>query len=145
MDTLSCTAELKPSMTKLKDNRHGTTRSAEQYSLMTTINEEDRTLGLTITRISVSNPDTKTRTTRQPIDKMASTLIGTEIQIHIDSTLKTDRVILGPMDPTTVSRLSITSMLDRRILILSTKKTFHRATICLHPTQFSSSTTRDKM
>ena len=145
MDTLSCTAELKPMMMRLKDNRQGINKSAAHSSLMITINKEDRSLGLRIIKISVSNPDTETRTTRHPIDKMASTLIGTEIQTQIDSTFKTDREILAPIDPTTVSRLSIASMLDQRILIPSTIKTFHRATMCLHPTQFSSSTTRDKM
>ena len=140
MDTLSCIEEPKLSMTRLKDNRHENTKSAGQSSLMITINEEDRTLGLRTIKISVSNPDTETRTTRQPIEKLASTQIGTEIQTQIDSILKTDQVILGPMDPTSGSRLSIsiTSMQDQRILILSTTKTFQRATISLTPTQSSS-------
>ena len=145
MDTLSCTAELKPLMMRLKDTRHGKTKSAAQSSLMITINEEDQTLGLRIIKISVSNPDTETRTTRHPIDKMASTLIGTETQTQIDNSNKPDQITLGTTDQITVSRLSITSMLDQRTLILSTTETSHRATICLHPTQFSSSTTRDKM
>ena len=145
MDTLSCTAELKPMMMRLKDSRHGTTKSAAQSSLMITINEEDRILGLRITKTSISNPDTGIRTTRHPIDKMASTQIETEIQTQIDNSNKTDQVTLGTADQITVSRLSITSTLDRRTLIPSTTKTSHRATIYLHPTQFSSSTTRDKM
>ena len=45
----------------------------------------------------------------------------------------------------TVSRLSIKSMLDQKILIFSKTETFHRATTYLHPTQFNSSTIRDKM
>ena len=71
MDTLSCTAEPKLSMIRLRDNRHEITKSAEQSSLMITINEEDRTLGLKITKISISNPDTETKTTRHPTDKLA--------------------------------------------------------------------------
>ena len=62
----------------------------------------------------VSNPGTETRTTRHPIDKMASTQIAAETQTHIDNITKTDLVILGPMDPTTVSKRSITSMLNPR-------------------------------
>ena len=63
-------------MMRLKDSRHGTTKSAAQSSLMITTNEEDRTLGLRITKISIRNPDTAIRTTRHPIDKLASTLIN---------------------------------------------------------------------
>ena len=144
MDPLSCTAEPKPTMIRLKDNRHAIT-SAAQSSLMITINEEDQTLGLRITKTSISNPDTGIRTTRHPIDKMASTQIGTEIQTQTDNSNKTDQVTLGTTDQITVRRLSITSMLDQRTLILSTTEISHRATTCLHPTQFSSSTTRDKM
>ena len=145
MDTLSCTAEPKPMMTRLKDNRHGTTKNAAQSSLMITINEEDRILGLRIIKISVSHPDTEIRTTRHPIDKMALTQIETEIQTQIDNSNKTDQVTLGTTDQITVSRLSITPMLDQRTLKLSTTETSHRATIYLHPIQFSSSTIRDKM
>ena len=97
MDTLSCTAEPKPTMIRLKDNRHEIIKNAVQSSLMTTIGEEDLTLGLRIIKISVSNPDTATRTTRHPIDKMASTQIEVETQTQIDSSLRTDRIILGPM------------------------------------------------
>ena len=138
-------AEPKLSMIRLKDNRHGTTKSAKQYSLMTTIREEDRTLSLRITKISISNPDTETRTTRHPTDRLASTQIGTEIQTQIDNSNKTDQATPGKTDQITVNKLSITSMLDQRTLILSTKETSRRATIHLHPTQFSSPTTRDKM
>ena len=145
MDTLSCSAELKPMMIRLKDNRHRTAKSAKQYSLMTTIGEEDRTLGLRIIKISVSNPDTETRTTRHPIDRLASTQIGTENQTQIDNSSKPDQVTPGSTDQITVNKLSITSMLGQRTLILSTIETSHRATMYLHPTQFSSSTIRDKM
>ena len=145
MDTLSYTAEPKLSMIRLRDNRHGITKSAAQSSLMITLNEENRTLGLRITKISISNPDTETRTTRHPTDGLTSTQIGTEIQTQIDNSSKPDQVTLGPADPTTVSRLSIASMLGKRTLIHSTTETSHRATIYLHPTQFSSSTTKDKM
>ena len=145
MDTLSCTAELKPMMMRLKDSRNGTTKSAAQSSLMITIDEEDRILGLRIIKTSVSNPETAIRATRHPIDKMVSTQIETEIQTQIDNSNKTDQVTLGTTDQITVNRLSITSMLDQRTLILSTIETSHRATIYLHPTQFSSSTIRDKM
>ena len=145
MDTRSCTAELKPMMMRSKDNRHWTTKSAQQFSLMTTKNEGDRTLGLRIIKISVSNPDTETRTTRHPIDKIASTQIGTEPQTQIYNITRTDQATPGTMNHITVSRLSITSMLVRRILILSTTRIFHRATTCLHLNQFNSLTIRDKM
>ena len=145
MDTLSCTAEPKPMMTRLENNRYGTTKSAAQFSLMITINEEDRTLGLRIIRISVSNPDTEIRATRHSIDKMALIQIDTETQTQIDNSNKPDQVTLGTTDQITVNRLSITSTLDQRTLILNTTETSHKATTCLHPTQFSSSTTKDKM
>ena len=144
MDTLSCTAEPKLSMIRLKDKRHGITKSAEQSSLKTKAKEEDRTLGLRITKISFSNPDMGTRATRHPTDRLASTQIGTETQTQIDNIIKTDQTTPGPMGPTTVNKLSITSMLDRRILILSTTKTSHGATICLHPNEFNLSTTMIK-
>ena len=73
MDTLSCTAEPNLSMIRLKDNRDGTTKSAKQSSLMITIDEEDRILGLRKINISISNPDTETKTTRHPTDRLAST------------------------------------------------------------------------
>ena len=146
MDTLSCTAKPKLSIIRLKYNRHGTTKSAEQYSLMTTIREEDQNLGFRIIKSSVSNPDAETRTTRHPTERLASTQIGTEIPPLIDNiTNKPDQVTLGTTDQITVNKLCITSTLDQRTLILSTTETSHKATIYLHPTQFSSSTTRDKM
>ena len=97
---------------RLKDNRHGITKSAAQSSLMITINKEDRILGLRIIKTSVSNPDTETRTTRHPIDKMASTLIGTATPTQLDSASKTDQVTPGTADQITVNRLTITLMLD---------------------------------
>ena len=141
MDTPSCTAEPKPLMMKVKDSKHEITRSAEQSSLMTTMREKDQILDLRIFEISIRNPDKETRTTRHPINKLASTQIGTATPTQIDSTSKTDQVILGPMDPTTASRLRITSMPDQRTLILTKTKTFHGATICLHLTQSNSSMT----
>ena len=109
---------------------------------MITINEEDRTLGLRVTKFSVSNPDTETRTTRHPTDRLASTQIGTEIHTQTDNSNKPNQVTPGTTDQITVNKLSITSMLDQRTVIRSTTETSHRATIYLHPTQFSSSTTR---
>ena len=112
MDTLSCTADPKPTMMNIKDNRHGTTKNAEQSSLMTTTREEDRTLGFTIIKNLVSNPDTETRSTRHPIDKLALTQIGTEIQTQIGSINKTYQATPGKTDQTTVSRLNITPIPD---------------------------------
>ena len=126
---------------RLKDSRHGTTTSAAQSSLMITINEEDRILGLSIIKISVDNPDTETRTTRHPINKLTSTQIGMEIQTQMNNSDKPDQVTPGPMGPKTVNKHSITSMLEQRTQKLNTTKTFHRATIRLHPTQSNSSMT----
>ena len=95
MDTLSCTAELKPTILRLKDNSHGTTKNAAQFSLMTTLREEDLTLGLRILRILNSNTDTEIITIRHPMDKMLSTQIGTEIQTQIDIVTETHQAILG--------------------------------------------------
>ena len=147
IDTLSCTAEPKLTMMKLRDNRHEITESAEQSSLMITINGEDLTLGLRIIKISVSNPDTETRTIRHPFDKLASTQIETEIQTQMDSITKTDRTIPATTDHIAVSRLSITLMLNQKTQtqILNTTETFHRATIYLHRTQFNLSMIRYKM
>ena len=47
---------------------------------MIRMSEEDRIVGLGRIKISVSNPDTETTTIRHPIDKLASTQIGTETQ-----------------------------------------------------------------
>ena len=145
MDTLLWKAELEPMMMRLKNNRHGTAKSAEQSSLRTAIGEEDRTLGLRMITISVSNPDTESRTTRHPIDKLTSTQIGTEIQTQRDNSEKPDQATPGPTDQITINKLSITSLLDQRILIFSTIKSFHRATTYLNPTQFNSSAMREKM
>ena len=145
MDTLSCTAEGKLLLIRLRDNRHEIAKIAAQSSLMITINEEDRTFGFRIIKISVSNPDTETRTTRHPFNKLASTQIGKEIQTETDDFNKPDQATPGTTDQITVTRLSITSMLDQRILIVCTTRTFYRATTYQHPTQFKSSTIRDKM
>ena len=141
MDTLSYIAEPKLSMIRSQDNRHAITKSAKQSSLMTTIKEEARNLGTRIIEISVSNPDTETRTIRHPVNKLASTQIGTETQTQIDNSNKPDQATLGTMDQITVSRLSTTSMLDQRLLKLSTTETFHGPTICLRPTLSNSSMT----
>ena len=130
----------KASMIRLKNKRR-----YNQSSLMTTIREEARSLGVRIVKISVSNPDTEARTTRHPINELAPTQIGTEIQTQIDNFNKPDQATPGTTDQITVIRLSITSMLDQRILILSTTKTFRRTTTYLHPTQFNSSTIRNNM
>ena len=132
-------------MIRLRDNRHEITKNAVQPSLMTIINEDDRTLGLRKIRTSISNTDTETRTTRHPFDSLASTQIGTEIQTQIDSITKTDQATPGTTDRITVNKLNITSLLDQRILILNTTKTFQRATTYLHPTQFNLSMIKDKM
>ena len=79
MDALLCTAETKLSIMRLKDNKLETTKSAAQSSLMITIREEDRALGLRKFKVSVSNPDTEIKTIRHPIDKLASIQIGTQI------------------------------------------------------------------
>ena len=113
MDTLSCIAELKPTMI-LKNNRHRTTKSAAQSSLMTLKREEDLTLGLTTPRTLISNPNTGIKTIRHPIDKLALTQILTKPQIQIDSINKTDQATLGTTDQIIVNKLSITSMLDQR-------------------------------
>ena len=132
-------------MMRIKDNRHGTTKRAEQFSHMVIIKEDDRTLGLGTLRILISNPDMEVKTIRHPTGRLASTQIETEIQTRIDSITKTDQANLATTSQITVSRLSITSMPDPRTQTLNTTKIFLRATIYLHPTQFNSSTIRDKM
>ena len=72
---------------------------------------------------------------------MASTQNEAETQTQIDSITKTDQVPPRPIDPTTVSRPSIASMLGKRAPILSTTEPSHRATTYLRPTQFNSSMT----
>ena len=129
---------------RLKDNRHGTIKSAAQISLMITIKEEDLTLGLRALRILISNLDRGIRIIRINPD-LASTQIETETQIQIDSITKTDQATLATMNQITVSKLNITSMLDQRTQTVNTTKTFPRATIYLHPTQFNSMTIRDKV
>ena len=143
MDTLSCTAEPKLSLIRSKNNRHEVTKSAAQSSLVITINEEYLVLDLRIVKTSVSNP--RYGTTRQTSDKLASTQIRTETQTQMDNITKLDQATTGATGQITVTRPKKSSMLDQNILILSTTETFHRATTCLHTTQFNSSTTRDKM
>ena len=132
-------------MMRIKDNRLGTTKSVEQFSLMIMIKQEDRILGLTTLRTSISNPDTENRPIRHPINKLASFEIGTETQTQISTITKVDQLTLGTTDPTTVSKLSITSVLDQRNQTLNTIKTFPRVTTYLHPSQFSLLTIKDKI
>ena len=61
-----------------------------------------------ITQNLTSNSNTEIRTTRHPIDKLASTEIGTEIQTQIDSIIKTDQATPGTTDQTTDRKLGIT-------------------------------------
>ena len=112
---------------------------------MIILKKDHRILGLGSLRTLFSNPDPEIKTIRHPIDKLAATQKGTEIQTFIDSTLRTDQETLGPTDQTTGSKLSITSMLDQRTQILNIVKTFDRTTIYLHPFQFNLLTNRDKM
>ena len=130
-------------MLRLKVNKLGTTKSVEQFLLMMILKEEDLFLGLTALRILISNPDTQIKTIRHPINKLTSTQIGTEIQTQIDTITKADQVTLGTTDQTTVSKPSITSVLDQRTQTLNTIKTFPRATTYPHPTQFSLLTISD--
>ena len=78
-------------------------------------------------------------------DQLASIQIGAEIQTQIDNFNQTNQATDGTTDPPTVSKLSITSMLNQRTEMLNTIKTFHKATIYLHPTQFNFMTTREKL
>ena len=66
-----------------------------------------------------SDQQTEMKTTRHPIDKLASTQIGIDIGPEIDNSTKTHQATLGTADQITVSRLSITTVLDQRIPILS--------------------------
>ena len=145
METPSCTAELKLATMRLKDNRFRTTKRIEQLLLMITKKEEDLTLGLRTLTILISNPDTEIRAIRHPIDKLASTQIGTEIHTQIDSMIMTDQAAPGTTNQITDSKLSITSMLDHRVPILNTTKTFHRATFYLQPIQFNLLMIRNKL
>ena len=79
-------------------------------------------MGLRTLRTLFSNPDTEIKTIRHPNEKLASTQTGTEIQTQIDSITKAEQVTLGTTDPTNVSELSITSVLDQRTQTLITKK-----------------------
>ena len=117
-------AELKLTIMRLRDSRLGTLKSVKQFSLMITIKGEDLILGRRKLRNLISNPDTEIKTIRHPIDKLPSTQTGTEIQTPIDPIIKTYQATPGTTDQTTNSKLSFTSTLDQRILILSTEKTY---------------------
>ena len=143
MDTTSCTAELKPMMIRSKDSRLELIKSAEQFSLLTITKEADRILGLRTLKFLFSNPDKGIRIIKNPIAKMASTQIGTETQI--DSNAQIDQTTHEPTEHTTGNKLSITSTLNMKPLILNTTKIFHRVTTYLNPTQFNLLTIRNKM
>ena len=113
-------------------------------SPMITIKEKDLILSLRTFRTLINNPDGEIKTIRYPINKLASTQMGTEIQVQIDTIIKTDQVTLGTTDPTTVSKLSTTSVLHQRTQTLNTIKTSPRATTYLHPIQFNSLMIRNK-
>ena len=130
---------------RLKNNRQGTAKSAAHFSLMTILREKDITLRLRTARILIRYPESGIKTIKHPIDKLAVTQIRIETQIQTDSLIKTDQATLGTTDQKTVSKLSITSVLDQRTQILNKTKTVQRTTVYLHPTQFNSSTTTDNM
>ena len=147
MDTFSCTHTCR---TKAFDNqikKQQTRNNQERQTVFTHYYNKGRgpNFGSQNNQNFNQQPDTDTRTTIHPTDRLASTQIRTEIQTQIDNSNKTDQATPGTTDQITVNNFSITSMIDQRTLILSTTETSHRATIYLHPTQFSSPTTRDKM
>ena len=119
-ETPSYTAELKPTMMGSKNNRHKTTKSTEQFSLMITIKEEDLILGLRNLRILFSNPDMGTRTFTNSFTKKASTQISTEIQTQIQNIFQTGQATLGTTDGITDDKLSIASTLSLKPLMLNT-------------------------
>ena len=143
MVTLSCTAELKPTMMRSKDNRHDITKNVEQSSLTIITKEEDRTLGLRIPRFTINNPDTEIRRNINHITRLVSTQIRTGIQI--DSTTLIDRAALGSTDQTAANKLSKTSALSQKTATLKRPRTFLKATIYPHPTQFIFLKIRDKI
>ena len=130
---------------RLKHNRHGTTKSTAQYSLMTLLREEDLTLCPTTPILLFGNPDTGIKTIRDPIDILVLAQIETETQIQINSITKTDQATFETTVQKTVNKLSRTSMLDQRTAILRTRKFSRTAANYLHPTQFNSSSSTDKM
>ena len=144
MDTLSCTAEPTLSILTLKDNRHEITKSAAQSSLMITINEEDRFLGQNNHKFSqqprYGNQNNQTPYQQNGFNPDRNRKPNPDRQYHQNKSSNS-----WNNGPVTVSRLSITSMPDQRILTLNTIKTIHRATTYLHRTQFHLSTIRDKM
>ena len=131
-------------MMKIKDNRNEVTKRVAQFSFMTITKEKDITLGLRTVRYLISNPVEEIRRIRHPIDKLASTQTGTEIQNQKVNIIKIDQVTPGPTDPTTVSKPSKTSKLEKKTQILNTIRTFLRAKSYLHPTQFKFLTIRNK-
>ena len=78
---------------------------------------------------------------QKPHYKTVTTQIGTAIQFQIDNINQTNQATLGLTDQITVSRLNVTSMPHKRILIANTGGTFHNTTIYLHPIQSISSMT----
>ena len=145
LDITSCIAEPKPMMTRSKDSRHERIKSAKHFSLMILTKEDDQNLGLRTAKTIISNRQTEIRTIRHPVNKLASIQIGTEIQTQIDSLIKAYQATLGLMDPIAGNRLSRTSTLSLKSLILNTTETFHRVTTYLHPTQFNLLMIREKM
>ena len=135
MDTPSCTVGLKPTMMRSEKSRHEIIKSAAQFSPLILKKKQNLLLGLRIFKISINNPDTGIRKLRNPITKMTSTQI--EIEIQIDSSTQIDQKSLGPTDPITVNKLSITSTLRQNSPTLKTRETFHRASTYLHPPQFN--------
>ena len=116
MDITSCTEEL-----RWKNNRHEheITKTAEQFSFIIIIWQNDQTLGLRILRITNSNPYTGRGIVRNPITKMAS--IQIRIEFQIDSTTKKDQATLGPKHPITVNKLSIAATLSQKPLLVQKK------------------------
>ena len=96
MDTLLCIPELKSMIVRSQDGRHKIIKSVEQFSFMIRTREEDRTLVLINLIITNNNPDTGIRIIRNPLKKLDSTQIETEIRI--DSIITTDQATLGLID-----------------------------------------------
>ena len=132
-------------MRRLKDNRHGITKSAAQFFTHDYNKRRRWNFGSQLNQNFNQQPRYGNQNNQTPIDKLASTQIGTEIQTHIDSITEADQATPGTTDQMTVSRLSITSMLNQRTQTLITTKTFPRATTYPHATQFNSSTIRNNM
>ena len=67
-------------MMRLKDQRLEIAKIVAPLSLMIKIKEEDLILDPRTIRILISNRNTEMKTIRTPIDKLASSQIGTENQ-----------------------------------------------------------------